>query len=325
MLHFIDKRWEKFYLASKCLFIVTTLHILLILSIAIMTLVLPPACDVVSDECKQFVVNQAIALFVWSLFFYISVCDGLFWGNIYELYAAMFLSIFITAWSIWRKLEPHVNNYLEYMFVITNALAQICYFSISYYLYKEYRWVLWKKAGSDETVQAMYGNYLKWSCFQKLDMTFAGFCILLSGQGAFNTGWESALDIVMLLILIATIISGYVFVKQEYSILTKLWFLLLPIMPGYIIAWFILQKNFDTNGSYSLYIPFIVCGCFLLITRLILVYYTVLLLTSYGKGLKDLTKTVDQTEITVIEEDEGENYFENEPNDADSTNVNLQY
>jgi len=277
------------------------------LSIGIMTLIINLDCD---QMCKQFTVNQAIALFVWCLFFYLSICDGLFWGNIYELYAAMFLSLFLTGWSIWRKLEPGVDNYLEYMFLISNSLTQLLYFLISYHLYKEYRWIVWKKVGPLEGTQGMYRDYLKWSCFQKLDMTFCGFCILLSGQGVYNTGWESAVDIIMFLVLLITIISGYIFVKYEYSIPTKLWIFLLFIMPGYVIAWFILEKNFD-NGTYSLYIPFLVCGSFLLLTRTVLIYFTVIVIGNYGKGLKELTKTTDQTEVVVAEEDTDDaDYFE---------------
>jgi hypothetical protein len=289
------------------------------LSIGIITLVITPGCDF-QQQCKHFIVNQAIALFVWSLFFYISICDGLFWGNIYELYAAMFLSVFITAWSVWRKLEPGIDNYLEYMFLISNSVTQFFYLIVSYYLYKEYRWVVWKKAGPDEAIQGMYQNYLKWSCFQKLDMSFSGFCILLSGLGVYNTGWESALDVTMSVLLVITVISGYIFVKNEYSLATKLWILLLPSMPAYVIAWFIMQKSFDQSGKYSLYGPFLICGSFLLLTRTILVYFTVIVIRNYGKGLKDLTTTTDQTEVVIIEEDSDEDYFETQ-----DSNASIQY
>jgi len=285
------------------------------LSIGIITLVITPGCDF-QQQCKHFIVNQAIALFVWSLFFYISICDGLFWGNIYELYAAMFLSVFITACSVWRKLEPGIDNYLEYMFLISNSVTQFFYLIVSYYLYKEYRWVVWKKAGPDEAIQGMYQNYLKWSCFQKLDMSLAGFCILLSGEGVYNKGWLLGLDFAMSIILVFTIITGYIFIKYEYSLLSKLWILLLPIMPAYVIGWIILERD-SAIGSYSLYVPFLVCATLVLITRLLLLIFTVLAISNYGKGLKNLTSITDQTEV-IAGDDEGseEDYFETQDSNA---------
>jgi len=80
------------------------------------------------------------------------------------------------------------------------------------------------------------------------------------------------------------------------------------------------KKNFDQSGRYSLYGPFLICGSFLLLTRTILVYFTVIVIRNYGKGLKDLTTTTDQTEVVIIEEDSDEDYFETQ-----DSNASIQY
>jgi len=297
---FVTKRWQKFQLPSKALFVVATFQVIMMLIIAILTFVVRSNCP--NEPCKQFEANQAIALFLWTIFFYVSVLEGLFWGNMYELYAAMFVSLFVTAWSVWRKIEPNLDNYLEYMFVVSNSITQIFYFSVSWALYKEYRWVLWKKAGSDLDTQNMYTNYLKWSCFQKLDMTFAGYCILFSGDGVFNIGWKQALDWSMAVLLVITIITGYIFVRKEWSLPSKLWFLILPVAPAYVIALFVLENDLPKD-DYSLYIPFRLTGALLFISRIFLVYYTVILIDNYGKGLIELT-ALNNEKALIDEEDE---------------------
>jgi len=238
----------------------------------------------------------------------------------YELYAAMFLSLFVTSWSIWRKIEKGIEYSLEDVFLVSNCVTQVFYFSVSGFLYQEYEWVLWKRAGSDQKIQKMYKSYLLWSCFQKLDMTFCGYCLLFSGRGVFNGGWESGVDIGMGILLLITILTGYFFVRKEYILLTKIWFIILPIMPIYVIVLFVLQNNLP-SGDYSLYIPFRICGALLFISRSLLVYFTIILITNYGKGLIALTSL--QPDKNLIDDDEQvEDYIHNDEPQPDNENNN---
>jgi len=305
---YLAKRWQKMKIPSKALLFVAAIQGGMMIAVASLNIVSHDCLNNPSIFCSKFVTNQAIALYVWTVFFYISVFDGLFWGNMYELYAAMFLSLFVTGWSIWRKIEPGIKNSVEDIFLISNCITQLIYICVGWFLYKEYGWVLWKKAGSDVNKQKMYKSYLLWSCFQKLDMTFCSYCLLFSGQGIYNFGWETGVDIGMGVLLAITIVTGYIFVKKEWSLLTKIWFVILPIMPIYVIVLFYLQNDFPT-GDYSLYIPFRICGALLFISRLLLVYYTIVLINFYGKGLINLTSLEPDKNLIDDDEDEIEDIY----------------
>jgi len=134
----------------------------------------------------------------------------------------------------------------------------------------------------------------------------------------FNGGWESGVDTGMGILLVITIITGYIFVKKEYGLLTKIWFVILPIMPIYVIILFILQNDL-ASGDYSLYIPFRLCGALLFTSRSLLVYYTIVLITNYGKGLIVLTSLQpDKNLIDPDEDEQVEDYIQTDVNHSEA-------
>jgi len=231
-----------------------------------------------------------------------------FFGNIFELYAAMFLACFLTSWAIWRFAEPYVNNYLDYTFISITCGTQLVYFLLSPKLYQEHGWVLYRKAGGDKDTRALYRKYLVWLSFLKLDTAFGLFCVLLSGKGVYNTGWMAGLDYTMLILCIFLLASGWYVVKHEHVIFTRIWFFFFPLLPAYIIGFWVEQYTFNRDSPRSNYasqtlgILFTICGICSFITRIALITLTFIVYNNFGKGLITL-ESLKKKDITTLDEE----------------------
>jgi len=305
----IERKWRKFLLPSKVLFVVACMETWLVIIVAILKLTLDPTQTcidlTVPVNCSsEFLLSQSLTSWEWAIFFSISIWHGLFYGNIYELYAAMFLACYMTAWSVWRFVEPYKKEVVtDDIFLVGTCIAQLFYFVVSPKLYKEYAWVLYRKAGADQAVRGLYRKYLQWSCIQKLDAFFGFFSVFLSGNGIVN----SALDWSMFALLIVFLGVGYYAVNKELVGLTIAWFCLFPFLPAYIIYNFlvitILQdpNQPDDVTARRLKILFSVCGSGSLISRVALCVISVIVFRNYGKGLVSLVQLKKEEKKKVQE------------------------
>jgi len=216
------------------------------------------------------------------------------------------------------------------MFLIASCTAQLIYFIMSPKLYNEYAWVLYRKAGAEQHFQSLYRKYLIWLCVLKQDTAFGLFCVLLSGRGIYNSGWMAALDYLSLSICLIMLFSGWFVVKHEMIIFTRLWFLLFPLLPAYIITIWVSEYQFhvlNMDQSYALQtlgILFTICGVCSLITRILLTYFTIDVYKNFGKGRLSLdsiknkgrtkTKSIDEEDNSEAETSYGYvNYNQNPP------------
>jgi len=86
----------------------------------------------------------------------------------------------------------------------------------------------------------------------------------------------------------------------------------------YIIALFVIQNNLP-SGDFSLYIPFRVCGALLFLSRSVLVFFTVVLIRNYGKGLIALTSLQPDKNLIGEEDEQVEDYIHSDIQHLEST------
>jgi len=213
-----------------------------------------------------------------------------------------FLAIFITGWAIYRFVQPWMNEVTDYLFMCVACLCQVIYFVLSYWLYGEYRWRLYKKAGADKKFRAIYRIFLLWITFLKLCATLVIFNILLSGDGIYNTGWISGVAATMAAITLIWLIVSYIAVKSESKLLMGCCFLYFLLSPSYIIGFWIEQYNFNQTPQ-SDYVSktmgdlFTIIGVINIIMHFILIVLSITVLRNFGKGLKKLS-FLDKPEVT---------------------------
>jgi len=305
----LSKRWSKFLIPSKVLIIVAVLECIAIFVVGFMSLSrgtqnqTPCATYNYTNGTQQatsdpvYFISQAIALFVWAIFFSVSVFDGTFLGNIYELYAAMFLALFVSGWSISRFADKSFQNgSLDYFFLCAACAPQIFYIGVSWNLYKEYAWVLYRKAGADTMLRDLYIKYLLWSCLLKLDTVFGILSTFLSGKGVCNGGLLAFFDYFTLFICIIFLFIGYYVVQRELVMYTRLWFFLFPFLPAYNIGFLIYQYMYETIDPHRNYTEYILRALYTaaaacsLLTWVGVVYFTYIVVNNYGKGLVTLAE-----------------------------------
>jgi len=134
-------------------------------------------------------------------------------------------------------------------------VPQLFYIGVSRNLYKEYAWVLYRKAGADMTLRALYIQYLIWSCLLKLDTVFGILSTFLNGKGVCNGGMFAAFDYTTFGLCIFFVVFGYYVVKRELLLYTRLWFLLFPFLPAYNLGFIVYQYSIyiDKTTNYTEY------------------------------------------------------------------------
>eukprot|EP01124_Arcella_intermedia_P027748 TRINITY_DN5492_c0_g1_i2.p1 TRINITY_DN5492_c0_g1~~TRINITY_DN5492_c0_g1_i2.p1 ORF type:complete len:266 (-),score=56.33 TRINITY_DN5492_c0_g1_i2:25-822(-) len=203
----------------------------------------------------------------------------------------MFQACCVTAWSIWKFVAPYTNTYLDYLYLIAACSSQLIYLILSPFLYTDYEWAVWRVAGAEIKDQGLYRKYLLWLSLLKLDTAFGVFCTLLNGRGAFKEGWYLVIDYVMLGICIIFMAWGWFVVKKEIRVWTIIWFFLFPLLPAYVIGFWVKQftyNRYDPNAEYTsktMGTLFTVCGVISLLARIGLTITTRTVFLNFGKGL----------------------------------------
>jgi len=263
---------------------------------------------------------------------------GLFLGNIYELYAAMFMALFVSGWSSARFADRSFQNgSLDYLFLCAACVPQLFYIGISWNLYKEYAWVLYRKAGADVMLRGLYIKYLLWSCLLKLDTVFGILATFLSGRGVCNGGILAFFDYATLFICIIFLFMGYYVVQRELVMYTRIWFFLFPFLPAHNIGFLIYSYKFQSIDptqytEYILRALFTAVAVCSLVTWVGLVYFTFIVYNNYGKGLVTLAeerkkrkeKQKSKTKITTEddEDDSESDYANSDYQNYDNNNNN---
>jgi len=312
------RKWEIIGATSKVLILVGLIETICLIVLSSLSLSIGVGGCSVSNVNNEgvYYINQAVGQYTFSIFFLISVFDGVFSGNIFELYAAMFLAVFVVLWNVIRAVDKFNTSIYEWISLGVAGACQLVYFGISYPLYKEYRWRLYREAVLDSRSRELYLAYLKWSCFLKLDTNFGIMASFLSGRGVCNSGVNAVLDYISVIVEIIFLAIGYYFVRRELVWPTRFWFFLFPLLPAYIITFMVRHYQVSLSPEdllYTLRILFTGAGVLSLATRVGLIYYSIVVYQNFGKGLPAIIKEKEANLLRnteIIEEEEEDDQFD---------------
>jgi len=240
-----------------------------------------------------FLVNQAIMMVVFSFFFMLAIFNGIFYDNLFDLYAAMFQACFLTGWAIFRFLQPYKNQVVDYVFIIVTCACQLIYFAVAYSLRTEYVWRLYRKAGADKKFRNMYKTYLKWLTFFKLDIAFSVPNVMLAVRGVLSLSWRAGLNWTMLICIIVFLVIGYIAVKREIKRLVVAWFCLYPINILYIIGMMYYTHLFNQSNeadytTKTVALMFYITGSVTLVNRVFLGVFSYVVYKNFKQGLRKM-------------------------------------
>jgi len=294
-------KWNtKMQINSKLVVIVSSSLFFFIIAIELFNFFLSgksaKCIDVDTDEAvvcsSNFLINKILLSVTFSVFFLISALDGIFNENLYELYAAMFISSLSTGYYIYRFSEPYKNDFFDYALMIVPIASQIFFIIISFPLHNEYLWRLYRKVGADKTFRNIYKHYLIYICILRLFCMFALINATSYGRGFLSTGFPLVINIGAIVIVILIGLTGYYAAKFEHRtfFIVYMFSLLLPIL--FIVYSFVINIAYIMfEPTYEMATMFVIStatGIFTFGFGVLLFILSIGTLRNFGHGLKGL-------------------------------------
>lgn len=252
-----------------------------------------------------------------ALFLTISAIDGIFYDNLYELYAAMFQALLSTGLGIFKFVEPSSNDWVDISFLVVTCSCQLFYFAVAYSLRQEYTWRLYRKAGADKSFRRIYKQLLIYKMFSKLDIMFGIVNVVSAGLYVLGNSLVAGIAWSMLVFHFLFHLIGTYAVNREITRLTMVYFGLFAVSPVYVIyMMYYMYTSKHTSPQYlTMAHLFTVTGILDLIVHICLFAFAVVTYRNYGRGLKDLEflkkkKAKGQTSTTHGDDDELEDLDE---------------
>jgi len=280
----------------------------------------------IPEVCTQsFLINKVMLSFTFSVFFLLSVLDGLFNENLYELYSAMFISSLSTGYYVYRFSEPYINDFFDYALLIVPCACQIFFIVIGFPLHNEYLWKLYRKVGADKTFRNIYKHYLIYVCILKVFVMFALINATSYGKGFVSTGLALVINIGEIVLCILILVAGFFSAKYEHRtfFMVYMFSLILPLV-------FIIY-SFWINIAYIIFYPtyetatmFIISSATGILTiglDVLLLILSIGTIRNFGHGLKGLEylkkNQPEMNDNTMGDDGEVYEYIENQNNDDD--------
>jgi len=245
------------------------------------------------DLCTKYVMNTTVAL-IFSIFLLMAaVLDGIFFDNIYELYSALVNLCLTTGYSIFKFVQKYENDVIDHIQMIWTVICLFVFICCLVALHKEYQWRTYKKAGSDPEFIKMYGQYLLLMCVKKMDFIYTIMAVLLSGNGVFSDGWESAIDVVMAVLAITNMVFGYIGFYYENK--QAVWFYWIDFIPHPIYFAYHFYGIHEMGPHKYLYRTeqvtvafFLVYAAVAILAHLIALPASIICYANFGQGLKEM-------------------------------------
>lgn len=253
-------------------------------------------------------------LFIVSQFFQLGLCcDALYHQNTIQLVA---LSIFIFAGFSFSAIQvyqstslistngtPHAiqailirPGYLpkdavpfEVAIIVVMFISSISFVYLSYKLYQEFGWSIYKKIGADMEMRDRYKIYqifimlLKFDVFFLLGFSFQFLALVVILEALSDLYLHIVLSV---LTSIGMLIVGFLGVKSEKKVYMYLFMVGICAAEGYIIAK-IVNVTENPNNKYrgtKNFVTFFLCVC--LVLGVITFIISFLCLRNFDKGLK---------------------------------------
>jgi len=227
-----------------------------------------------------------------AIFLCVSAIDGVFYDNLYELYAAMFQALLSTSLGIFKFVEPYKNDWVDYGFLIVPCACQLVYFAVAYSLRQEYTWRLYRKAGADKEFRLIFKLYLMFKTFSKLDIMFAIINVVVGGLATVTNVVSTAIAWSMVgFYIIFHVIGTYAF-NKESVILSFVYFAMFVVSPSYIIYMIvILYRMLRYDYSYdarTLAYLFTITGILAFVIHICQLVFGIITFRNFGRGLQNL-------------------------------------
>jgi len=270
---------------------------------------------------SNFLINKMLMSYCFYFFFVLSLLDGIFNENLYELYSAMLISLLSTGYYIFRFFEPYENDFFDWIFFFISVGTQIFFIVMAFPLHNEYLWRLYRKVGADKNYRNIYRHYLIYLCILKLFVMFGMINFLTSGRGflQISTDYSIVFDIIEFIILIAVLVIGYYAAKNEIRPL-YIFYMVIEILPlGYVIYaytkslfYLTLEPTYEVGSIFAISVT---CGVFAIGFNIMLFILNFGTLRNFGKGLRNLEFIKNQSETGFdVNDEDGEIYdFETNP------------
>jgi len=261
-------------------------------------------------------INSSVIMFSFAVFNLLVFLYGLFYDNLYELYAAIGAKFLSSGFAIYRFVNGIMGDWdhLEMWFDITLAVFvlffQILYFFFLYPLYKDYRWRIHKKVGYDEEFKKIHKYYLIFLTLLKFDFLFFFTAAIVSGEGVFNytvNAYDFIIDIVAMIVAIVTMFVGWFSFKKGNVAGSIVFYFLCAIAPVYI--GYNLYLLFTEKQSLTR-VFFFTTAAIAAIVRIFLIVYSCIVLKHFEKAAEYVNpdnKLFKEGELSVQAEQPEEN------------------
>jgi hypothetical protein len=296
----VRRMWNDNLLASsKALTIVVLFEFVAIFILAVYEVASPQSTvkcfskQGVLEACSlTYGLSMSLIHVLNAIFLCISAIDGIFYDNLYELYAAMFQALLSTSLGIFKFVEPYKNDWVDYGFLLVTCACQLVYFAVAYSLRQEYTWRLYRKAGADKTFRLIFKQYLIMKTFSKLDIMFGIINVVCAGLAVLSNVVAAAIAWSMLAYYIIFHIVGTYAVKFEITRLTMVYFSMFAVSPAYFVYMLVVMYRMlefdDSYDAKTLAYMFTLTALLAFIIHIALFVFAFITYRNYGRGLKNL-------------------------------------
>jgi len=252
----------------------------------------------------------SLVFIVASLFMLHFGIDAITASNLYELVAFMAVTTLMLGYGI-LKFFVTEKDIFDFVLITTVFVSEILYIILVYPIYRNYRWIFFKKVGGDTKFREMYQRWQQYKSILKFDLLFGILILITSGlftQINFTAEqldtkheiMDLLLNLGTCLITVAVFVCGFFGVKKEIKSMMTAFFVLCTTEPIYIGF-----KLYDLRGDQN-FAQFVVFAFLALVCRVTVVVFAVLCFKNFSKGLKNFEylKQDKQQSFIRVEDDE---------------------
>jgi hypothetical protein len=107
-------------------------------------------------------------------------------------------------------------NVLLTVLPIVIGVSELIYIALSYKIYTEFGWKVYKFLGADRQIKRMFAIYQIFQCLVKFDLFFwIGFCVQFIWLVLGNNDWEYYLTLIALPLSVVLVVEGYLAARYE--------------------------------------------------------------------------------------------------------------
>ena len=223
--------------------------------------------------------------------------DAVLWGNTYQLFAFVIMSVLLTIRVAWDFAIGQANNVtlgVVLVPLIITGLCQVAFLFLSYFVYQTFRWVMFKQVGTSPTLIQKYKWYQFFVSVLHVDVQFV---ITMTILAWFFVAYSYALAIIIPCACISIVLAALVVelgVRRESNRWTLAFSAFSLFAPVYVIYKTVgimkdekLLRDVAGESTTETKNLLITTAILFLICRIILYFALVVVWRNFGKSLKE--------------------------------------